>query len=565
MNTTRAYVAWCVIALVLLGGTLGWQPLRDPDEGRNAEVAREMAVSGDWVLPHLNGLPYLDKPVLYFAMGAASISVLGANEFAARLPGFLAALGTAVLVGLFARRRWGADAGRVAGLATLAAPLPMAFSRIVIMDSTLTFLVVASLLAFHRAVERRRAAREAGETGGWFRGWGAYSLIAWALIGVGILAKGPVALLFPVLIILPYAIWRRQPWAFLHPVGPVVMVAIVAPWLWAVTREVPDLVRYVIDTEIVARVSSDALIRTKPWWYYGPMLLIGGAPWTFTALSRIRRRTGPADPHTVFVGLWVLVPLVLFSLMRTKMPQYLLPTLPAVALVVAYRWSRDPGPARGVKVAAVAWLVLAAILLPWGLGWLPFGEVDAHLADAAALSGVLLGTAFLVSGVAALGVRRFGGVAAAIALSVPVVVLPTATAPVLNLAAAERSGHDLAAAMRERGVEDVELFGIGWWSPSLAFYLERTYPYAAGEAFELGSNYIDHHFERYAQPDGNLRPWSAMDPVLQTCDRPVIVVVGTHGWVHRERVEATGFPVFLEAKREIAYGPGCTDPESPPE
>src|SRR5881227_1123402 len=111
-----------LLAAAVLGWNLGGHRLLDPDEGRNAEVAREMARSDDYLLPHLDGLPYLDKPVVYFAAAAAAMNVLGPNETAARLPAYLATLATLGLVAWFARRRWGADAGWLAALALATMP-----------------------------------------------------------------------------------------------------------------------------------------------------------------------------------------------------------------------------------------------------------------------------------------------------------------------------------------------------------------------------------------------------------------------------------------------------------
>ena len=176
-------VAWAVVVVVGLAWGLGGYALMDQDEGRNAEVAREMAASGDYVLPHLNGLPYVDKPVLFFAATAAVMEVLGPTELAARTVPFLCTVATALLV----------EAGWVAGIAAATAPLALAFSRIVILDSLLALLVTSALIAFHAAVEARSARRPN-------RLW---TIVAWAAIGLGILTKGPVALAIPLLAATP--------------------------------------------------------------------------------------------------------------------------------------------------------------------------------------------------------------------------------------------------------------------------------------------------------------------------------------------------------------------------
>ncbi len=278
-------VGWLVVVAVVSTWTLGGYPLVEPDEGRNAEVAREMAGTGDFVLPHLNGLPYLDKPVVFFAAGAASIEVLGANEFAARLPSMLFALATVALVGWFGMILFGAEAGLVAALAALTAPLTVAFSHIVIMDSTLSFFVVLAIVSFHQAVERRR------ETSG--GRWLPWTLVAWAAVGIGVLTKGPVALAVPLLVATPYGLWKRAGRAVWHPLGVLVMALIVAPWVWAVSQVIPDFLSYVVLTETVARMTSDELRRSQPFWFFIPVMLAGPSP----GGSRRRAACGRRVPH----------------------------------------------------------------------------------------------------------------------------------------------------------------------------------------------------------------------------------------------------------------------------
>ena len=157
--STSGLVVWLLVVVMAAGYGLGSYGLIEPDEGRNAEVGREMAATNNYVLPHLNGLPYLDKPVLFFTGVAASIEVFGANEFAARLTALLFGLATAALAGWFACRIWGRDAMLVTATATATAPLALGLSRTVIMDTTLSFFVVLALVSFFFAIEGRSRAR----------------------------------------------------------------------------------------------------------------------------------------------------------------------------------------------------------------------------------------------------------------------------------------------------------------------------------------------------------------------------------------------------------------------
>jgi len=322
----RWLAVWISIVVLATAFGIGGYGLTEPDEGRNAEVAREMAVTNNYVLPHLNGLPYLDKPVVFFAAAATMIEIFGPTELAVRLASLLFALATALLVAWFARGLYGRGGALVAVIATLTAPLAIALSRTVIMDSALSFFVVLALIGFHRAIEaRHRGLTEAISSGAW---WG-WTLVAWAAMALGVLTKGPVALAVPLIVAAPYAFWRGASLAVWHPIGPVVLAGVVAPWVWAVSREIPDFLRYVVITETWQRMTTDELRRTEPFWFFLPVLLAGAFPWSIVALSGFHSKSGVRDPDRrvvqVYLWLWVIVPLVFFSLSRGKQEQYMLP------------------------------------------------------------------------------------------------------------------------------------------------------------------------------------------------------------------------------------------------
>src|SRR5947208_1529820 len=281
---------------------MGAFPLLDPDEGRNAEVGREMALTNDYVMPRLDALPYLDKPIVYFAAEAAAMKVIGPTETAARLPAYLFTLATAAFVWWFARRLWTANEAAIAAIVTLATPLTVAFSRTVIFDSALAFFVTVVMGAMYLAVE---------EGASW-------NVLAWAAIGFGVITKGPVAIALPLLVAVPYAIWRKRFGALWSLGGLAAFVLVIAPWVWAISRAVPDFLHYVVVTETAARLAPKALKRTGPPWYFIPFLIGGALPWSVVVLaSKWERR----DRTNVFLFLWILVPLVFFSLSQSKRPQ----------------------------------------------------------------------------------------------------------------------------------------------------------------------------------------------------------------------------------------------------
>src|SRR6266853_175959 len=222
-------------AALALGWNLNGYRLLDPDEGRNAEVAREMAGSNDYLIPHLDGLPYLDKPIVYFAVAALAMEVLGPTETAARLPAYLATLATIALLVWFGWRRWGPEAGWLAGLAFATMPLTLAYAHTAIVDSTLTLCTTAAIVCFF--LER--------------------TTLAWAAIAAGALTKGPVAIAIPLVVMIPYALATGRPLRRLVSLRALGAFAIVAlPLFIAVTARVPEFPHYAFVGETFERFTT---------------------------------------------------------------------------------------------------------------------------------------------------------------------------------------------------------------------------------------------------------------------------------------------------------------------
>jgi 4-amino-4-deoxy-L-arabinose transferase-like glycosyltransferase len=248
---TRHFLLLLIVGVLLFFVGLGSLPLVEPDEGRNAEVAREMLVSGDWVTPHYNSLAYLDKPAVYFWLVAGSFRVLGTSEFAARLPSALAALGTLLLVWWMARKMFGEAVGLRAAVIWASTPLVIIFSRQVIFDMTLTLLVTLSMLAFW-----------IDSTSAFKRPW--LEMLMFAAWGVAAITKGLVGFLLPLLSLLAYQAlagrWRelkRLRWGF----GTFVFLAASLPWFLTVCMRHPDFVRYAFWQESLQRFATGSAQR----------------------------------------------------------------------------------------------------------------------------------------------------------------------------------------------------------------------------------------------------------------------------------------------------------------
>jgi len=496
-----------VVAASFLHGLGAW-PLMEPDEGRNAEVAREMLRRGDWAVPHFNGLPYLDKPVLLFWAIAASFQLFGINEFAARLPSAVAAIALVALTFDLARLLVGRRRAILAAIVVATMPIVVAYGRLVIFDLPLTVFTTAALCCLARA---RRASRD--------RLWFA---LAGAAIGCAVLTKGPVGIAVPLLMwfagrdLLP---GRRRGWA-----GPLlgvgVVVLLVAPWVAVVMARRPDFLHYALVEETFLRLTSSTQFRraAPPYFYLETLGWALGA-WgiLLTALSpelvRVWRKNGRAGRSVAFAVRATVALLVFFTLSASKRPHYILPAVVPLAILVAV--AIDEAPYRAVRtvrvVAAGAALVGVAMLVAAAAG------VHVHGARETFSRHVLLaaGGAMLGWGTVALALGRERWSAfACVALLVP--ALGLAVLQPIELYASGRSSRDLA---RQLGRARVVSFAS--FRTSLPFYLRRTVPVASPTAQPLTSNYL------LAQPFDSLRPEvfrpRELPELLAGVDPPLVV------------------------------------------
>jgi 4-amino-4-deoxy-L-arabinose transferase-like glycosyltransferase len=522
----RFLALWLLVVVVVLSIGLGAFPLLDPDEGRNAEVAREMALTNDYVMPRLDALPYLDKPIVYFAAEAAAMEVLGPTELAARLPAFLFTLATAAFVAWFARRVWGPREALIAPIVTLATPLTIAFSRTVIFDSALAFFITVALGCFYLAIEQ-------GER---------WNILAWAAIGFGVITKGPVAIALPLLVAIPYAIWRKRGGAIWSLKGLIVFVLVIAPWVWAISRAVPDFLHYVVVTETAERVATKALKRTGPPWYFVPFLLFGALPWSVVVLAggTARPRDRETPQPALYLLLWILIPFIFFSLSQSKRPQYILPLMPAIALLASHVWCDS---ARGRRWAGGVMMAFGAALLAAP----SFVRLRPEYAEAARSSALILGILALIGGALAMVPWRYVALAG---LTIPVIAIPLAANPVVNAIATRRSTAGFVEQLRPRIGPDTEIVGIEAYTGSMSFYLRRPIVVVSPDGEEFTSNYIIRHYDRFAGSP-TLKPPSWLPSAFEG-DKVFIVRSGDK--VHRAELERRGLKLVASSARYVAYG-----------
>jgi 4-amino-4-deoxy-L-arabinose transferase-like glycosyltransferase len=445
---------------------LGPRPLFNPDEGRYAEIPREMLSGGDWVIPHLNGLAYIEKPPLQYWATALSYRLLGSNEFAARLYVALTALGTLSLLWLAASGLWGPRAGWRAAAALTGMLMFVVLGQLLTLDMSLTFYMTLSLAAFLRAQRTRQ-----------FRHW---MLLAWAAAGLGVLTKGLVAAALPAAVLILYSACSRDfsPWRRLYASwGLPLFLAIAAPWHWLAARRDSGFLEFFFVHEHVARYLTPSADRQAPWWFFVAVFLAGSGPWTLAALRVLgggwRQRAAPGEFNpALFLWIWLVFIGVFFSLSDSKLMPYILPAMPALALLIAAL------PEQALKRDFLFTAVLTLIAgLGLGLASLHWPSVIASSARAdyflpLARPAGQIGLLLAVSGTFVLAQRAFDATRAAVFLGTGWCLAWLLLVHSAAWVAPIYSGVGLAAAL-PAGDRDAPLYSVGTYDQSLTFYLQR--------------------------------------------------------------------------------------------
>jgi hypothetical protein len=349
-----ALVLFACASLLLFLGTRG---LNEPDEGRYAEIGREMVASGDWLVPHLNGIPHFQKPPLLYWATATSISVFGVNEWAARLPSALAALGVVALTYAIGRMLFDQKTGIAAALILLSSLEFFVAGRLLTPDMMMTFWITASIACLVRY----------GTGGGRVWAW-----LYFVAMGLGFMTKGPMGFVVPVAAGIAWQLSRRrseQPLRLPWLLGVLLMLAIGLSWFIVLSIHDHQLFSYFAGYELVQRFASRTHGRSKPIWYFLAVLPAGLFPWTFFVFALIWRKATqwkklgwrPSSTQWLLIG-WVGIPLVILSLSGSKLPTYVLPLFPAFALAIG-RWTRTPENAPAWNKAIFATLIGLAVVV----------------------------------------------------------------------------------------------------------------------------------------------------------------------------------------------------------
>jgi 4-amino-4-deoxy-L-arabinose transferase-like glycosyltransferase len=487
-------LVWAMLCLPRLGGPSLW----DIDEGNNAQAAREMAESGNFVVPTFNYKMRVDKPILLYWLQVAAYHVCGINEFAARLPSALAALLALFVTYELGRRLLGKSAGLLAGLVLASTIAFCAAAHFANPDALLNLCTLVTLWCFWNHYNR--------EGGWWLLGSGAAA-------GLGVLAKGPVGLILPLTVSVLFLLWRRDLRRVrdLRVLGAsLVFLLVAAPWyVWVAVETKGEWLVGFLWKHNVQRSLGAMENHGGPFFYYGLVLIAGLTPWSvflgptaWHAWKRLRRGEETASPSLrdsravrQFLLCWLAVWFMFFTLVRTKLPNYILPVYPAMALLTASfldDWRRG-------RITLPAWVMPTSLcfLALTGIGvsvvLLIAGDAihveSVHGRRLPGLEGgAWLGGVFLAGAAAAgwcLHRRRRGGL---IGCTAAVGILFAAAVAFWGVEVVDRfkAPRALIQAMPEDHTRrEVRVAALDYFQPSLVFYCQREVHCPQDDLFAL--------------------------------------------------------------------------------
>ncbi len=465
------YLAPVVAAFSLLWfALLAGRPLYDPDEGRYAEIPREILSRGDWLIPHLNGLVYLEKPPLHYWLSALAFSAFGQSESIARLWTGLSGYLSLWLLYAIGRRLWGQSAGLKAVTLAAGSILFVLLGHQLTLDMSLSFWLLASLAYFVFAQTEQLNPAAA-------RNW---MLGCWAAMALAVLTKGLIGALIPAATLLIYMLWQRD-WALLGRLqikwGLPLFLAIAAPWFVLASRANAEFFHFFFIREHFQRFLTPIEERSEPAWFFIPVLVLGILPWATLGLRslaldwRARAPAGTFNPVRL-LWIWSVFVLLFFSASNAKLIPYILPGVPTLALLCARPRTADE---RGHVWAGAALSIAFAIgVLGYAAALFSTGE-GALLAMRLRPALLCLATVLVAGAIGAiwLGQRRqiIGALASLAAGWFGAAIALTAGAcQVQDLFSAK----DMAARIEREGSASTPVFSVQNYQQSLPFYLKRT-------------------------------------------------------------------------------------------
>jgi 4-amino-4-deoxy-L-arabinose transferase-like glycosyltransferase len=462
-----------IAVAVIWFSNLEYRKLIKPDEGRYAEIPREMVVSGDWVTPRLNDLKYFEKPPLQYWATAAAYEVFGEHQWTSRLWTALTGFAGILMVWFAGLRLFGREVANYAAILLGSSMLYALMAHINTLDMGVTFFImlgIVGLLLGQTETDRNKQ-----------RNW---MVVAWAALGLAVLSKGLMGLVLPgaalfiyMIVQRDFSVLKRMHWLL----GLAVFLLITVPWFYLVMKANPEFFQKFFIYEHYTRFTTKELGRYQPWYYFIPVLLAGMLPWTvlmFDTLikswrsSRLpEKKFNPAR----FLLVWAVFIYLFFTVSGSKLPSYLLPMFPALALLMGKQLAE-------MDARRLFWMI--APMLPLMLLAASFAPFTSRLADTPLqLQGysayawwlTLAALVWLLGVIAALVLlRKENKLAPVSVLAICTLLAAQLGTSGYNTIAKERSAYYIAEAIRPYVKADEPFYSVDTYEQTLPFYLKRT-------------------------------------------------------------------------------------------
>lgn len=450
--------------------TLGYRKLIHSDEGRYAEIPREMVQSGNWVTPRLNNIKYFEKPALQYWTTAMGFEVFGESEWSARLwPALTGFLGV-LLVFFTGRQLWGRDAGLYSAAVLGGSLWWIANGHFLTLDMGVSFFLTLALCCFVLAQRAQATPHERRNN----------MYLVWAAMALAVLSKGLIGLALPGMVLVAYsvinrdfAIWKRMHWF----AGLLIFFAITTPWFVLVSQHNPEFPEFFFIHEHYTRFISTEHRREGAWWYFVPILLIGFVPWTTLLPSVFKNgQEGYAWRFSAerVLLLWSILIFLFFSKSGSKLPSYILPIFPALALLAGRAISEMPA-------RRFAWHALPLVALGIGiLVAIPHvaqlnSEDTPNILHVAYTPWLMVGGSLMIAGgFIAFILARTGHRSAAV-ITLSATLLTGGQIPLLghNAYAPAVSAWQIAQQIKAHSTPETPIFSVMGYQQTLPFYLKR--------------------------------------------------------------------------------------------
>ncbi len=484
-NISRGLLVFLFVCFTAVWfGTLDYRKLIGPDEGRYAEIPREMVASGDWTTPRLNNLKYFEKPPLQYWATAAAFEVFGEHDWVPRLWPALTGYLSILLAGFAALRLFGGRSALLAMLVLGSAFWHNLIGHIATLDMGTSFFLQLALtgVLFANAQDTPENRR---------RPW---MLVTWAALALAMLSKGLIGLVLPGATLVAYSLLTRdwKPWRRLELLRGLPLFLIIAvPWFVSVSLANPEFPRFFFWHEHVERFLTKVHRRYQPDWYFIPILLIGFLPWSLAVVqswfANLFGRPGREDGSRIFhsfqpgnfqprrlLALWSLVIFAFFSLSSSKLPSYILPIFPALAILAGDTLANISRRALLLHLLVATALAAAALALLPQAAHLNTVNAPADLVPRYMRWLTVAAALWLVAGIAALWqTLRHRPLGAVLTLAMGTFLSGNIALLGHDILGRSYSAYDLANEIRPLAKGDIPFYSVGMYEQTLPYYLDR--------------------------------------------------------------------------------------------